>query len=180
MDSEQQSSDASTKRFGRGMIVAFWILLLVLLTTLFQAYIDEQHNPNSNPQGRIDQGVREVVLERNRAGHYVANGSINGVRVTFLLDTGATDVAVPGALARKLGLPRGSTSTSRTANGMVTSWRTRLDEVTLGPVVLRGVSASILPSMQGMDVLLAMSFLKQLEMVQRGRHLTLRQFQSVN
>jgi len=43
--------------------------------------------------------VREVVLKRNRYGHYVANGSINGSQVEFLLDTGATAVAVPAATA---------------------------------------------------------------------------------
>ena len=117
-----------------------------------------------------------MILDRNRAGHYVANGFINGSSVTFLLDTGATDVAVPETLASSLGLKKGLPFVSQTANGTVTSWRTRLDEVRIGTIVLTDVRASILPSMTGMDVLLGMSFLKQLELVQRGETLTLRQY----
>jgi len=159
------------------MIIAAWLLLLGLLTLFFQSYLEKQSNPNKNPDGSVsDQGVREVVLERNRAGHYVADGAINGERVTFLLDTGATDVAVPGSIAERLGLKPGVSTISRTANGSVTSWSTRIDEIRLGPIQLRAVKASILPSMKGGDVLLGMSFLKQIELVQRGRNLTLRQY----
>jgi aspartyl protease family protein len=95
--------------------------------------------------------------------------------VTFLLDTGATDVAVPQRLAARLGLEKGHASRSRTANGVVTTWRTVLDEVGIGPVRLQDIRASILPSMAGSEVLLGMSFLKRLELVQKGESLTLRQ-----
>ena len=65
---------------------------------------------------------------------------------------------------------------SRTANGTVPVWGTRLDSAQLGAVVLRDVRATIVPSMErGSPVLLGMSFLKQLEMVQREGRLTLRQ-----
>jgi aspartyl protease family protein len=121
-------------------------------------------------------GVPQVVLKRNRSGHYVATGSINGFPVIFLLDTGATDVAVPRVVADRLGLKRGAPVVNQTANGQVTSWRTRLDEVRLGPVRRRNVRASILPNMQGSEVLLGMSFLKHLEMVQRDGRMTLRQY----
>lgn len=169
--------EPGVKSFGKGMMLAAWLLLLALLALSFNALLERQINPNQNPQGKVNaQGVREVVLKRNRAGHYVANGRINNASITFLLDTGATDVAVPESLAVRLGLQRGKAFHSRTANGTVTAWRTRLDEVALGPVVLKNVRASILPTMQGSDVLLGMSFLKKLELVQRGDSLTLRQY----
>ena len=159
------------------MMLAAWLLLLAVLALSFSALLERQQNPNRNPRGEVDvQGVRTVVLKRNRAGHYLANGRINGRPTTFLLDTGATDVAVPEHLARRLGLPRGTAFQSRTANGVVTAWRTRLDEVSIATVMLKDVRASILPSMTGNEVLLGMSFLKKLELLQRGDSLTLRQY----
>ena len=119
-------------------------------------------------------GNIQVTLQRNRAGHYLAGGQINGQPVVFLLDTGATDVAVPETLANRLGLERKYRSVSRTANGNVTIWSTRLDSVNLGGILRRNVRASILPNMAGNEVLLGMSFLKHLELVQRGDALTLR------
>jgi len=169
--------EAGVGRLGRWMIMAAWLALLALLTLFFSSFLERQANPNKNPTGSVDsEGVREVILMRNRAGHYVADGSINGKRATFLVDTGATDVAVPLDLAQRLGLARGRSSVSRTANGNVKTWSTRLDEVRLGPLSMRNVRASILPGMKGDDVLLGMSFLKHLELVQRGRKLTLRQY----
>ena len=69
---------------------------------------------------------------------------------------------------------RGNRHISRTANGEVTSWSSRLDQVEIGGLRLDNVRASILPSMNGQEVLLGMSFLKRLEMIQQGDRLTLR------
>lgn len=175
MSKESGPAESSTRRFGKGMIVGAWVLLLALLTLAFHSILERQKNPNRTPVGQVDaQGVRQVVLERNRAGHYVANGFINGSQVTFLLDTGATDVAVSADLASRLGLEKGLPFVSQTANGTVTSWRTHLDEVRIGSITLTGIRASILPSMTGMEVLLGMSFLKHLQLVQSGDQLLLR------
>jgi len=157
------------------MMILSWVLLLVLMSFLFSDILERQHNPNEQPVSlQDDQGNSQVVLKRNRAGHYVASGRINGHPVLFLLDTGATDVAISDELAQRLGLPRGRQMLSQTANGTVVSWQTRLAEVGLGDITLRDVSASILPGMTGHDVLLGMSFLKRLEWTQRGNQLTLK------
>lgn len=159
------------------MLIAAWLGGLFLLTLLFQDVIETRHNPNAKPLVRVgEEGRSEVVLERNAQGHYVANGLINGYPVTFLLDTGATDVAIPEALADRLRLHRRRGGVSQTANGTVAVWLTVLDEVKLGNIGLKRVRASIVPSMQaGSPVLLGMSFLKQLEFTQRDRQLILRQ-----
>ncbi|MEJ2529258.1 MAG: TIGR02281 family clan AA aspartic protease [Gammaproteobacteria bacterium] len=163
-------------RVGRGMLLVFWALLLLLLFFYFQSVLERAANPNREVLTTVTaQGVKEVELQRNRQGHYLATGAINGYPVTFLLDTGATDVAVSGGLAATLGLRRGMPITSQTANGTVTAWQTELAEVSIGDIRLRNVRASILPGLQGDEVLLGMSFLKQLELVQRGKHLLLRQ-----
>jgi aspartyl protease family protein len=157
------------------MLVAAWVVGIVLLVTLFNGIIERQTNPNPDPVAMAGQaGVPQVVLRRNRAGHFVAGGRINGEPVVFLVDTGATDVALPIGLARRLGLPLRPGGLSQTANGTVQTWSTRLDSVDLGGLVARGVRASVLPNMPGDEILLGMSYLKHLEMIQRGDTLTLR------
>lgn len=162
-------------RIGKGMLVGAWITGLAILWLFFQGIIEEQQNPNREPEARLGKaGTPEVVLKRNRAGHYVANGRINGEDVTFLLDTGATRVALPLALARRLELPLRPGGQSRTANGLVYTWSTVLRSVDLGGLEARQVRASILPNMGGDEVLLGMSYLKRFELIQRGETLTLR------
>jgi aspartyl protease family protein len=164
-----------TTRTGRYMLIMAWLGGLALLTLLFQDLLESQFNPNTRPLiAESADGREQVILERNVQGHYVASGRINNLPVTFLLDTGATDVAVPEDLAERLRLQRMGGGISQTANGPVAVWQTILDEVTLGAITLNDVRASILPSMNGTDkVLLGMSFLKQLEFSQRGGQLTL-------
>lgn len=160
---------------GRGMIWAAFIGALALMTWLSQGYLDQRINPNQSPASKVSGGVVEVELKRNRSGHYFVTGQINGQQVDFLLDTGATHVAVPGALADRLGLVAMATHTVSTANGNVTAYATVLDSVQVGDIRQQAVRASITPTMGGDEVLLGMSFLKDLELIQRGDTLTLRQ-----
>lgn len=159
------------------MTIAMWILVLALLSLFFQSWQEKQYNPNQQlTLNEGDGGVRELVLQRNRYGHYVANGFINQQPVVFLLDTGASDISVPEGLARQIGLKRGAAMQYQTANGMITVYATTLETVDLGGIVLQHVRASINPNMQDDEVLLGMSFLKHLEFTQRGESLTLRQY----
>ena len=169
------SLDDTPSRIGRVMGFAAWVVGLALLVMLFNGIIERQTNPNAAPSAEITEaGLPQVVLQRNRAGHYVAGGRINGEPVVFMVDTGATDVALSLPLARRLGLRLRPGGVSVTANGRVETWRTRLDSVDLGGLVLRDVRASVLPNMPGEEVLLGMSYLKHLELIQRDGTLTLR------
>lgn len=166
--------DNTQRRTGQAMIYLAFMVMLGLLTLLFGDLLDRQANPNRNLQSSID-GPREVVLQSDRLGHYVAPGLINGRPVRFLLDTGASQVSVPAGLAARLGLRRGRPGLVSTANGTATVYDTLLDEVALGGIVLRDVRAHINPGMQGNTVLLGMSFMRDLELIQRDGTLTLRQ-----
>ena len=158
------------------MTVLAWIVVLGLLGAFFGGWMEKLNNPNQRIATQLSaDGVREVVLRQNRAGHYVATGAINGDPVTFLLDTGATSVSVPAGVARRLGLRRGTPLRANTANGVITTYSTRLDQVRLGDIALNNVRADINPHMQGKEVLLGMSFLRKLEFTQRDRELTIRQ-----
>ena len=165
------------KSIGQGMLIASFSMGLIALTFLFDGWLDNQSNPNRVPQSsETADGIREVVLQRNRQGHYVASGSVNGVPATFLLDTGATDVAIPETIARQAGLPQGYAGRAATANGVVTVYSTLIDELSLGTIRLHDIEASITPSMGGDTILLGMSALQRVEFTQRGSTLTLRQF----
>ncbi len=159
------------------MQILFWVALLALLSVYFSDLLERQRNPNRDVASQVTEaGVREVQLKRNRQGHYVTNGSINGEPVVFLLDTGATGVAIPSAIAERLSLPRGRGIITNTANGRSQSYQTRLGEVGIGDIRLRNVDAAIAPGLHMNEVLLGMSFLKHIEFTQRGNVLTLRQY----
>ena len=137
--------------------------------------LEKQYNPNQANITRVgSHGGQEVVLKRGRGGHYVASGMINGNPVVFLVDTGATYVSVPLAVANRIGLKKGPAGLANTANGTVTVFSTRLGTVSLGHIELENVVASINPGMGGEEILLGMSFLGYLEMLQRGDELRLR------
>ena len=158
------------------MIVAGWIAAIALLAALFNGWFEQQHNPNASPDFRtLPGGDVEIVLQSNRNGHYVTNGKINGQNAVFLLDTGATGVAVPEALARDLGLVRGKRIQMQTANGVSVGYLTVLDSVSIGPLVQRDVHGVIAPGFVSGEVLLGMSFLRHLNMQQSNGRLTLRQ-----
>src|SRR5690625_4059640 len=124
-----------TQTFGRIMHVFFFIVSLGLLTLIFSRLLDHQRNPNQNLTHQPSKGqTREVVLKRNRFGHYVVTGHINGQAVEFILDTGASDIAIPASIANDLGLKRGLPVVYRTANGTITAYTTRLSQVALGPI----------------------------------------------
>jgi aspartyl protease family protein len=162
------------QRYGRWMVIGAWLLLLVLLTLFFSKWLERQQNPNRQLSSVARSGDDSaVVLKRNRAGHYVAPGFINGIAVTYLLDTGATFVAVSSSLAENAGLKKGMRAHSQTANGLVSSWLTEIDQLQLGPIVMRDVKATILPNMSGNEVLLGMSFLKHLTLKQQGNELVI-------
>ncbi|NBA93939.1 TIGR02281 family clan AA aspartic protease [Pseudomonas sp. R5(2019)] len=169
------SSQPPGKRAGRVLLVLAWGAGLFLATRFFGQWEQRQENPNAVVSSQQGDGFIEVQLASNGQGHFVADGQINGEPVQFLLDTGATDVAIPESVARKMGLERGAPVTLSTANGQSQGYRTQLTEVQLGDIVLRNVRALVAPGLPGEQVLLGMSALKQLEFTQRGGTLLLRQ-----
>jgi len=161
------------------MLALAWIVVIAVVSMLFTDVLRGQHNPNQDVTSEHGAGgAVHVSLRENRHGHYLASGRINDEPVVFLVDTGATDVSVPADLASRLGLARGAAVRARTANGEITTWRTTLQQVRLGDIVLHDVRASINPGMSGREVLLGMSFLRELDFIQRDGTLVLTHRQS--
>lgn len=171
--SEQEQS---ISKMGRGMWYIAWGIGLVFLALFFADIEQGWQNPNEEVKSVRANGYSEVILQRNRYGHYVASGFINNKPVTFLLDTGASHVAVPKKVAREIGLPFGPEYKIMTANGIGRSFATRIESLSLGDISFRDVRGGITDNMPGEQVLLGMSALKQLEFTQRGDTLILRQY----
>ena len=165
------SREASTqRRLGLIMWILSWGLALALLTWYFQQQLAQDHNPNQQIQ-RLD--GQTIVLEQNRQGHYLASGELNNEPVVFLLDTGASQVAIPQALAARLHLEVGQPLTLNTAAGAVTGYRTRVKSLSLGPFTLYDLEAVIMPA-DSTEILLGMNALRQFELIQRGDQMTIR------
>jgi len=94
------------KRAGKVLMLLAWGAGLFLATRYFGEWEQRQENPNAVVTSQHGNGYIEVQLVGNRQGHFVSTGKINGRTVQFLLDTGATDVAIPGKVADILQLPR--------------------------------------------------------------------------
>jgi len=172
-DPQQQQPQQNMVKY---MIWGMWLLLVGLLTLFFSSVLEKQYNPNQHVASSQQEGAHQVVLTRNKFGHYVASGMINQYPVVFLLDTGATHTSIPASLAHKIGLKQGSPIRVQTANGIATNYTTRLDSVSLGDITLYDLNASINPNVDDEEVLLGMSFLKNLEFTQKGHTLTLSQY----
>ena len=117
---------------------------------------------------------QQVTLAPDSRGHFVTDGQVNGAHIRFLVDTGATLVAIPAREAARLGIDyrSGRRGISQTANGPVAFWRVMLDSVTLGTVTLTNVEGAVHEG--GLDTaLLGMSFLSRTEMRREGETLTL-------
>lgn len=158
------------------MWVGFWVLLLIFGAMFFQRFLDSERNPNTSPETRLSENAREVILHRNRYGHYNLTGYINGTEVEFLVDTGATDISIPAHIAKKIGLQRLHEMKFDTANGVARGYATRIDTVRVGNIELTDLDASINPNVDDDTVLLGMSFLKRIEFSQRDGTLILRQY----
>lgn len=154
------------------MVILTWVVMLGALWFLFDIVLDRHQNPNRNLT--VQPGSSELVIRSNRAGHYFLPGTINGERVSFLLDTGATQVSIPAQLQERLGLTPGASMRSMTANGTVTVYATNIDELVIGPFVFENVRGNLNPGFQGNEILLGMSVLRELEFTQSGNTLTLR------
>ncbi len=121
--------------------------------------------------------VSEVQVWRNPQGMYTTVGSINGLPVSFMVDTGATLVTLNSGQARRLGIDYRVTGTQAavtTASGVEPAWSVMLDRVRVGDLELHNVAAVVIEGPQPRTALLGMSYLGRLEISNSGRLMTLK------
>ncbi len=119
----------------------------------------------------------EVSLLRGAQGHYFGRGMINGYPVDFMVDTGATAIAMNSQQAKHLGLKldkknRGAAST---AGGMVETYQVMLNKVSVGGITHHNIPAMVIDGAYPEHVLLGNSFLSKIEMEERNGVMILRE-----
>lgn len=119
-------------------------------------------------------GAPSVTLSAGAGGHFSADGQVNGGAVRFVIDTGATMVAIPAGDAARLRIDyqKGRRGATQTAAGPTTAYYVTLDSVRVGSIELHGVEAIVIE--QGLSVaLLGNSFLNRTDMKREGQTMTL-------
>jgi aspartyl protease family protein len=121
-------------------------------------------------------GGDSVTLVADASGHFVANGAVNGKSVRFIVDTGATMIALSRSFADRIGLryEHGTPIRSMTVNGAVRGWLVTLDSVQVGNSTERNVEAIVVDNDFLPVGLLGMSYLNRFDMQRNGSTLVLR------
>ena len=118
-----------------------------------------------------------VTVTPDNRGMYITTGSINGLPVSFLVDTGATTVAMNSGQAKRLGIDyriKGEQTMVGTASGMSKAYRVTLDKVSVGSITLNYITAVVIEGQFPVHTLLGMSFLGQLEIQREGNVMRMR------
>jgi aspartyl protease family protein len=123
-------------------------------------------------------GVKPSVrLSADARGHFLTTGTINGRSISFVVDTGATSVAISTQDAERLGVDyrNGQRSAVSTANGVVSAYRVMFNNIRIGAISLNMVPGMVVEG-AGLPIgLLGMSFLNQTNMQREGSVMTLTQ-----
>lgn len=117
----------------------------------------------------------ELTLPADSSGHFRTRGAVNGARINFLVDTGATLVSLGLSDARRAGVNHtaGQRAMAQTANGMAVIWLVRLDSLEIGGITLRNVEAAI-HEQELPFALLGMSALRRMDLRNDGQKLVIR------
>ncbi len=161
------------RNFGRTLkMVAAWVMIFVGLMAVYGLWGDIQRG--MRPAQQV--GTEEVTLPRAQDGHYYAQVSVGGKVLTFMVDTGASDVVLTPSDASKVGIAPGSLvyiGQASTANGVVRTARVTLPNVSFGPFQDDALRASV--NEAPMDIsLLGMSYLGQFQITIAGDKMVLR------
>jgi aspartyl protease family protein len=135
---------------------------------------DVEVDKTSISQPGIPPGPAKAVLTADAQGHFYTAGTINGTRVRFIVDTGATLIALGAGDARRIGLDpkKGTKDYVHTANGRIPVSKLKLETVRVGDIVLNDIDAVVLQHEQT-PALLGMNFLNRLEMQHSAGTMTL-------
>lgn len=148
-------------------IATVWLLIGAVVFIGFQAFERRQHETRFTAVGEV------IEIRRASDGHYHWPGTINGRKVDFLIDTGATGTAMPSDLARELQLESRGSVKSSTAGGIVTGRLVRADVALRGGVTAERLNITALEGLNDDQPLLGMDVLGRLHWQQRDGVLTI-------
>lgn len=120
--------------------------------------------------------LKSLKIYPNSKGMYEVSGHINNTPISFLIDTGATYVAMSERHAKKIGLnykQKGRKSSAETASGIVSTWEVKLDSVDVAGMKVNYVPAAVISGDHPYQVLLGMSYLKNIKVEHNGNAMVL-------
>ncbi len=150
-------------RSGRFMLVIAWLIFFAMLGLFFHYY------KSVEPTAQLSHG--KLTIRPNKQGHYYINGFVNEQPVKFMVDTGASLVAIPQALAQQLQLKGNFLVKIGTANGRVEGSLTRLKQLSFAGFIFKDVKAVIIPHGEEGIILLGMNILSQFDLTQKAGQL---------
>lgn len=156
------NTESNDKRLGAAFLIVGWIIAIGLVAILINFSLFSTKAPMISSS----QVGTQITISRDYDSHFRLEGSANGIPVTFLLDTGASSVAVSDELAKRAGLKYKSELITETANGSAVGYFTVINKLMIADIELNNVSAVIVPNMDSDQALLGMNVLKHFEITQ--------------
>ncbi|WP_262337388.1 TIGR02281 family clan AA aspartic protease [Legionella genomosp. 1] len=152
---------------GRRMFIITWILLFGLLFIFFYYH-------GQSDKGRVESHPGKVIIKADAQGHYRIDGAIDGQPVHFIIDTGATLLAIPEKVARELNLNGRYPIRMQTAKGTVEGSLTRVNKLSFGNFTLYDVKAVIILGAEDDMLLMGMNVLSHFSLTQTNKTLVIK------
>lgn len=154
--------ESKHRRLGALFLIMGWVIIISLVALLVNFGMFRTKSPliNTTPSGT------QIIISRDNDYHFRIDGSINGIAVTFLIDTGATSIAIPSKIADTAHLARLSQVNTETASGSSIGYFTKIDKLDIGTIKFNNATAIIIPDMDSNQVLLGMNILQHLNIQQ--------------
>ncbi|MEO6270156.1 MAG: TIGR02281 family clan AA aspartic protease [Lautropia sp.] len=145
--------------------VGFFLVVGAVLFVLFDRFGPYQSGRGYRPRPIETLSDAGVLLDRTLDGHFYITGTINGSEVVFMVDTGASTIAVGDVLARRLDLGRCRPRQYSTASGTVSGCEALADRVDVAGLRISDVPVAVLPDAD--NVLLGMNVLRHFRIEQQ-------------
>ncbi len=167
MDNNNTGPDE--RQLGGVFLIIGWIVGFSLVAVLINSYLFG----TKAPKIAATAAGTTITLSRDNDTHFRVKGSINGIPITFLVDTGASTVAVSPTIAKQANLAKEAEMQTQTANGNSLGYFTKIDKLNIAGIDIPDVSAIIVPNMEADQALLGMNVLQYFNIEQTSNSMTL-------
>ncbi len=164
---DNNNTESQSRQLGATFLVIGWITVIAIFALLLNSTLFGTKAPSISES---DAG-KQISIPKDYDSHFRVKGEINGIPVTFLIDTGATSIAISPELAKQANLSNKTRITMETANGEVSGYLTRIENLNIAGIEIKNVSAVIIPELD--TALLGMNVLSKFSIQQTKDTLTL-------
>jgi aspartyl protease family protein len=162
-----------SRRDANGRVKTVFLLFWIAIAVVAYFGMDALVKPRVANVTISTGGGGEIVVPRSRDGHYYVAGAINGHPTTFMVDTGASTIAIDPAVARAAKLPKGLPATFNTASGQAAGEVVTTQSVSVGGFQFGALRIAVIDGV-GEYGLLGQNVLRDLEVIQSGDQMILR------